>query len=234
MPHTRASNTDSNQRISVLNERLNQRLLAYATVAGAAGVSMLAMTQAAGAEVVYTATNRSIHQDSVLDLNNDGIHDYYFHGDFSICGTCTAFYVIGIKGNKMMSNAQPLASGITVGPDAEFRRGRDQMTDHCTCSGHSASGGPWLGVQNEYMGLEFRINGEAHFGWARFSVTDKAAITLTGYAYETIPLKPIVTGDTGGNDNADHNDKGDQSGSSAAPALQPAGLGQLALGAAAR
>ena len=215
----------------ILNNQLNKRLLSYVTAAGAAGVGVLAMTQPANAKVVYTPTNRSIVEDSRLDLNNDNIPDFAFHGPFAFCGTCTYLDVIALKFNKMMSNAQPLASGISVGPDGKFRGIKEEMTDFCTCSGHSAFGGPWLGIQNEYMGFEFNIKGAAHFGWARFSVTDEGAITLTGYAYETVSLKPIVTGDTGG----DNDDEGsvDQPGPAAA-SPHPSGLGRLALGAQGR
>lgn len=222
MPQPR---TDSNQQASDLSQRLNKPLLAYLATAGAAGVSMLAMTQSAEAKVVFTPTNRAITSGSRLDLNNDGTADFVFHGPFAICGTCSYFDVLANKTNKMMSNAEPLASGISVGPAYKFRGGRDEMTDYCTCSGNNGFGGPWLGVQNGYMGLEFNIKGEPHFGWARFSVTDKGAITLTGYAYETIAHKPIVTGNTGGDDRVD------QQGSSAPPELPTAGLGHLALGA---
>jgi hypothetical protein len=213
---------------SNLNDRLDKHLLAYMAAAGAAGVGVLAMTQPANAKVVYTSANRSIVEDSRLDLNNDGIPDFAFHGPFAFCGTCTYLNVMAIKFNKMMSNAQPLASGVSVGPDGKFRGGQGEMIFWCTCSGNPATDGPWLGIQNGYMGYEFNIKGAAHFGWARFSVTDKGAITLTGYAYETISLKPIVTGDTGGdNDDEDSADRPE----SAAASLQPSGLGKLALGA---
>ncbi len=222
MPTLHSSTLDSTRRqASNLTDRLNQRLLAYTTTAAAAGVSVMAMTQPADAKVVYTPTNRVISSDSRLDLNNDGIPDYAFHGPFAICGTCSYFSVIALKFNKLMSNAEPLAAGISVGPDDKFRAGKGEMLFECTCSGNPYSGGPWNGIQNEYMGFEFNIKGAAHFGWARFSVTDKGAITLTGYAYETVSLKPIVTGDTGGNDNDE--ESVDQSDTVAAPASQPSG-----------
>ena len=126
----------------------------------------------------------------------------------------------------MMSHAQPLEAGVAVGPGAEFNGGRVEMVAGCTCSGHSAYWGPWLGVQNEYMGFEFNIKGAAHFGWARFSSPTTGPITLTGYAYETISLKPIVTGDTGGGDDKDAVEQKEP----AAVSPQPAGLGRLALG----
>jgi hypothetical protein len=234
MPQIRTSNVDSNQidsnqQASSLNDRLNKHLLAYLATAGAAGVSMLAMNPSADAEVVYTPTHRAITARSQIDLNNDGIADYAFHSNLYICGTCGYFEVQALKVNKLMSNGAPLAVGVSVGPDGEFRRGAGEMINWCTCSGHPGTGGPWVGIQNGYMGFEFNITGAAHFGWARFSVTDEGAITLTGYAYETVPLKPIMTGDTEGSD-----DSVDQQGAEAAPALLPAGLGRLALGALGR
>lgn len=227
MPKIRNSNVDSDRQAFSSNDPLNKNLLAYLAAAGAAGVSMLALTQAADAEVVYTPTNRLITAGSRIDLNNDGIADYAFHSNLNICGTCGYFEVMALKVNKLMSYAEPLAAGVSVGPEGKFRRGAGEMIDWCTCSGDPGTGGPWLGIQNEYMGFEFNITGAAHFGWARFSVTDKGAITLTGYAYETVPLKPIVTGDTEGADD----ESVDQQGSDAAPKLPPASLGRLALGA---
>jgi hypothetical protein len=232
MPTLHSSNADStNRRPLNLNDRLDKRLLAYTAAAGAAGVSMLAMTQPADAKVVYTPTNRSIVSGSRLDLNNDGIPDYDFHSNLEICGTCGYFDVGAIKFNKVMSHAQPLAAGISVGPGGKFNAGGGSMINWCSCSGNPGTGGQWLGIQNEYMGYEFNIKGAAHFGWARFSVTDKGAITLTGYAYETISLKPIVTGDTAGNN--DNEDSVDQP-EPAAASPQPSGLGKLALGAQGR
>ena len=65
--------------------------------------------------------------------------------------------------------------------------------------------GPWVGkgngVRNRYLGLKFVVDGEVHYGWARLSVTlghdrqhGDVVGTLTGYAYETVPDKPIIAG----------------------------------------
>lgn len=225
MPRTHTSNHASDHQPFSLNDRLNKNLLAYMATASAAGVSLLAITQSAEAKVVYTPAHRPITVGSRLDLNGDGIPDFTFRSNLYICGTCGYFQVLAPKPNKFMSGGQPLAAGVSVGPSAEFHGGREIMVDWCSCSGNPSTGGPWLGIQNEYMGFQFNIKGQLHFGWARFSVTDKGGITLTGYAYETVALKPIMTGDTGGNDASV-----DQQGSVVAPELPPAGLGELALG----
>ena len=64
--------------------------------------------------------------------------------------------------------------------------------------GQFANGGK--GVRDRYLGLKFVINGQTHYGWARFSVSIPNAkvlnytAILTGYAYETEPHMPIVAG----------------------------------------
>jgi hypothetical protein len=69
--------------------------------------------------------------------------------------------------------------------------------------------GPWLnggkGVKNRYLGIRFQIKGQVHYGWARMTVTTTQrsfTATLTGYAYETIPGKPIIAGQTKEKDEA--------------------------------
>jgi hypothetical protein len=81
-----------------------------------------------------------------------------------------------------------------------------------SCSGYpgggSSTNGQWMYVNARYLGLKFEIKGEIHYGWARLAVTRNAikigensiGATLTGYAYETVSNKPIVTGKTKGMD----------------------------------
>jgi hypothetical protein len=76
-----------------------------------------------------------------------------------------------------MSSGQPLAAGVSVGPGESFNR-EDRMIEYCICSGEDIDTGPWVGVQNEYMGYEFAIKGSVHFGWARLSVTEHGVATL--------------------------------------------------------
>ena len=56
--------------------------------------------------------------------------------------------------------------------------------------------------QNRYLGVKFLINGQTHFGWVRLTVkSDKLlsiTATITGYAYETVPNKPIFAGTAAG------------------------------------
>jgi hypothetical protein len=74
-------------------------------------------------------------------------------------------------------------------------------------------------VQHRYLGFEFFIKGKVHYGWARMNVTFSGrtvTAVLTGYAYETVPNKPLITGKTTGPD---------------VITLRPGTLGRLARGA---
>ena len=68
--------------------------------------------------------------------------------------------------------------------------------------------------------LKFVIKGQTHFGWARVRTASiyPYKVFLTGYAYETIPNKPITTGATKGPD---------------VTTVYPTSLGHLAAGASA-
>jgi hypothetical protein len=74
--------TVSQRNQAQLGSRLEKRMLAYAAAAGAAGVGLLAMVPSAEAKIVYTSTNAVVTPNGyTLDLNNDGIADFYLvHG----------------------------------------------------------------------------------------------------------------------------------------------------------
>jgi hypothetical protein len=63
-------------------------------------------------------------------------------------------------------------------------------------------------LKNRYVALKFTVNGQFHFGLARvaFAVTSKNTFygLLTGYAYETIPNKPLNPGQRKGMDEIDN------------------------------
>jgi len=97
--------------------------------------------------------------------------------------------------------------------------------------------GPWVnggkGVKNRYLGIKFKINGRFHYGWARMTVTtiqNTFTATLTGYAYETIPGKAIVAGQTKGSDDTDNSIEQPNPAALTAPTPEPATLGALAKG----
>jgi hypothetical protein len=205
---------------SQFSATLHQNLNAYALSAAAAGVALLATTQPADAEIVFTPVNGQIASGSkyALDLNHDGVIDFTFQNDFHI--STTPFgddlnIVPAVKGNGIWQGArerynQPdaaaLRAGVSVGSGKPFIFQNVNMAYASLTALTYVSGGPWKNVTNRFLGLKFLINGEVHYGWARLTVlTDShreaVKATLTGYAYETIANQPILTGQISGTPN---------------------------------
>jgi hypothetical protein len=245
-----------------LSESIHQQLNMYAVAATAAGVSAVALVQPAEAKIVYTPAHvhlRAGQRPFPLDLNHDGIVDFYFLHSFSHFGGAHYFAACQLpksyhgafcfNTNRNTHSSNVIRAIVSMGSefDAALRYGaKIQHGDRFITSGREVLGevccynstnfwkGPWVnggkGVKDRYLGLKFKIKGRFHFGWARLTVTTSPhdfAATLTGYAYETIPGKAIVAGQTKGSD--DIVESPDEI--LTAPTVKPATLGVLALGA---
>jgi hypothetical protein len=125
---------------------------------------------------------------------------------------------------REQGHAAAFPPGARIGPEPEYGALMARVgifTNSRTYQGAWANGGK--GVKDRYLGLKFAINGKTHYGWARLNVkvgySNEVYINavLTGYAYETVANKPIITGKTKGAD---------------VVTVQPVSLGQLARGAA--
>ena len=232
---------------SNLSESINRRLNAYALAAGSAGVGLLASAQPAAARIVYTAAHIPIVQNGGLvglDLNHDGINDFQFSNTYYVeAGQRRpegfeqfALMVEPVqKPNQVLSFesgrtvcAAHLLKGKTVGPHGPFQPGHSFLPMDQGAGDFTSFNafGPWLKAKQGYLGLKFVIKGKIHFGWAHIQIAGESNPTITGYAYETIPNKAILTGQT-----KQLEDLGaDQPVSLSAPPTQPATLGLLAMG----
>jgi len=181
-----------------------------------------------------------------VDLNHDGVTDFSFsyvqwfgdEGEFvqgvragasnpgdAIWGRGVFTERIWVSNGRSCSSgfAAALPAGFNVRPNGAYlqKSGCWLMAWRGGSGSYPAPStfGQWMYVQRRYLGLKFMIGSEVHYGWARFSVTLQqrtVQATLTGYAYETIPNKPIITGKTKGPD---------------VITVDPANLGRLAQGA---
>jgi hypothetical protein len=234
-----------------LSDSLYRRLNLYALAASAAGVGLLS-PQALPAEIVYSPANVLIHTDETvpLDLNNDGLvdfelKDHSFKSTFG-GGAGTLSALPAQPGNEIWGHAayglhvaSALFRGAPVGTTGHFYSGGKLMANIEVNAGRGLfiSGScawAWGNVTNRYLGLKFTINGQTHYGWARLSVgcnsgSVTVSATLTGYAYETVANRPILTGQTQG-----RNDDVSPLVTGTATIGEPATLGRLALGAAER
>jgi len=218
-----------------LASSLEHRLSGYALAASAAGMGVLALAQPSEAKIVYTPTQVTIGRNGVyrLDLNRDGKVDFTVHDPAShlTSGNWKSLFASAPAGNEIAGSAgkyaflaSALERGARISQSRKFA-GRAMMAFNCSGSGcypySTRTSGNWVNVANRYLGLKFKIEGKVHYGWARLSTQfapfGTLSAVLTGYAYETIPNKPIVAGKTHGKD----------------VVVEPASLGHLARGASA-
>ncbi|MFZ0774083.1 MAG: hypothetical protein WCA49_22595 [Candidatus Sulfotelmatobacter sp.] len=192
-----------------LSESFMSNVNAYALAAGAAGVSIMALAQPAEAEIVYTPANATIpiNRGVTIDLTHDGTADFrFFFYTFAYHSFRGELSVYGVNGGGVIAGAgkyaSPLFRGKSIGPAQVFVPGaemfRSQGVDIYSSIYHRSVFGPWVNVQNRYLGVEFLIDGATHYGWIRLSSTvgkfKVATFTVTGYAYETVPDQPIKAG----------------------------------------
>jgi hypothetical protein len=206
-----------------LSASLHRRLNAYALVASATGVGLLALSQPAESKIVYTQTDFIIASGNsyyLLNPADQGVAPFIFWGTFvfqtsGVFGDRACFRPYGEGASILLAaNDLPVAlhAGSVIGQGENFGSGRS--------GGMLFTYGPYFGGtskhhkgnfkfdQKQYLGFKFSISGKPHFGWARvkpaihpyFKDTKYTNIRLLGYAYETIPNKPIIAGQThGGN-----------------------------------
>jgi hypothetical protein len=192
------------------SESTLQRLNLYSLAAGAAGVGMLALAQPADASVVFTPAHATIKPGEVfaLDLNHDGTTDVWIAIADQHSNTSTAFETMsanparggGIEITQSHGRfAAALPPGVRIPSYLGFSRGNVPMVAASENPGGQGMVGNWKDVQDRYLGIRFQINGETHYGWARFTThvnfgpRISILAELNGYAYETVPDRPIFT-----------------------------------------
>jgi hypothetical protein len=192
--------------VPTLPKPIRQQVNLYMLAASAAGVGILALTDPAEAEIVYTPTHVTIAPNRTigLDLNNDGTADFTIQNRLYISGVYARrddLIIIPKGANEILghASASALRQGVTVGPSGAFSAGAKSMAFGTDQVGSFYCSGDWNKVRGRYLGLKFTVDGATHFGWARVSTTCqlyKIEAVITGYAYETVAGKAITTGQT--------------------------------------
>ncbi|MGD0989529.1 MAG: hypothetical protein ABR874_17090 [Candidatus Sulfotelmatobacter sp.] len=239
--HTSTDSSLKSRDATQLTSALEKKLLGYAALAAASGVGILASAPNAEGKVVYTPTHQKLPINTAfsLDVNGDGIPDFSFLASTFLGGARRETYTFNsdagltvtgaVQSNEVCgvnAGVSALPAGTKVGPKGKFAASHFFMGLVSATDGEPPRYyGPWApsggNVKDRYVGLKFVIDGETHYGWARFNVQvrqplkGKVQAILTGYAYETVANAPIMAGDTSGTEEA----------------ARPATLGQLAAGA---
>jgi len=140
-----------------------------------------------------------------LDLNNDGIVDFYLKS----MGESWAFWIepsstehkinaLAAVSGPFESYIVPLNSDSLIYSNFENPLFYDSyggyiVMDFCE-SFPTYCSYSWAYNYDKYLGLRFVINGLAHYGWARLDVTNNIQWKLKDYAYNATPNKPIIAG----------------------------------------
>jgi hypothetical protein len=240
--------TFSARKAADLSTSLRGKIDMYGLAAAAAGLGIAALAVPAQGEVMFTPAHQEVGRDGLtIDLNHDGVPDFGVVFAIFALADSAGVLVSSLHGNRVLSGTSAngrqgwvanLPAGYHVGPNgAKFQRGgtfsskfgpAKVMFNCVDNSGLESCFGPWYKTQNSYVGFQFSIKGETHYGWARFKQDVFSAYEihtfLTGYAYETIANKPIVTGQTSG---------ADESATESETQRPSASLGMLSAGASA-
>lgn len=219
------------RKAQILPESLHQRLTSYALVAGATGVGMLAMMQPANAKVVYTPTHVVLPFGPTYIFFHDKFDDlvlFKVHETITAnIGTAVGIYPTGGVPWIGPNGVNDLKAGFKIGPKDTFSsKGGEMAAGFWYKDGGGFYRGRWAnggaGAKRRYAGLKFTVSDKTYYGWARFNICfphHSVRAILTGYAYETIPNKPIIAGKTTGKD---------------VITVHPGSLGHLASGTAGR
>ncbi len=211
-----------------LSDSLHRRLNSYALAATAAGVGVLCLARPGEAKIVYTKAHKRLAPNSLyqLDLDHDGIADFTLHRFWFGSTTDVLQVYADVNGNwiagvRTSVSYGEIAFALPAGKkvSSKLPSAGNFMAAQRSRKGSLSCYGYWAGVENRFLGFKFSIKGSTHYGWARLNVGCRKVrgldALLTGYAYETIPNKPIITGKTKGPD---------------VITLRPGSLGQLAAG----
>jgi hypothetical protein len=225
------SKTNHSPTKARIDAKLERNLTTYVAAAGAAGVSLIALSPRAEGKIIYTPANVTITNSTLqLDLNNDGIPDFVVVQGTAPYGSHLLVYPA--SGNAIRGVAGQAAAifrGVPIGPNEPFAASANFMAGFYSKAGYSFVEGNWANATNKYLGFKFKIGGTMHYGWARLNASAFTA-TLTGYAYEDIPNTRIKAGQTFGPVQKTASVSKKQT-ASLTQATQPATLGLLARGA---
>lgn len=185
---------------------------------------MLAAAVPAQADIIYTSTDQYIGPSRsytlILPGSPVGIYNFQFgtasgsphaNVDAFFAGGAHGMVPVGFNTNSFYAAA--LQRGAKIGPGGIF--GKFSYVNFAYAVNSDGSyryGGQFLN-KTAYLGFEFLLAGQEHFGWARVGVFQIGQFSLeahlTGYAYDTVANQPIRAGET----------------------PEPASLGLLAVGA---
>jgi hypothetical protein len=139
-----------------------------------------------------------------LDLNDDAFVDFIIGypppGSFLLLMPQANSEFVGEQTSASVVSPRPLdvntLIGDTLQPGLTWGANRADMAGYLVeqNGGGLVAVGPWAGVTNGLLGVQFDIAGESHYGWVRVTDRGPFVITIHEWAYETQPGIGIPAG----------------------------------------
>jgi hypothetical protein len=167
---------------------------------GAMSLAIAGVADAAG-QVVYTDVDPDfvggMGDSFAIDFDGDSTDDITVlqsnNGNYELVQALPA----GGNGVIAASNAgyfyaSNLAYGASISAGAGSFRSFGSF-----CAGVGYAGSQFCGTGEGYIGVEFAVGGDTHYGWVRVDVADSSNFIVLDYAYESTPNMAIAAGDMG-------------------------------------
>jgi hypothetical protein len=186
----------------------------------AAPVSGVTQPETPNGNIVYRKVNMVVgyNKQISLDVDADGVSDFNFFGQLIYHNEKPHLYLLvtpkTIKGSSVMvQNGEELViNALWSFPLEKETVVRENPVSGCIwteplmkafITGSSKTptseeySGLWIGKEQKYMGIRFKLDGKFHYGWVKLSHDKlKDEVTINDYAYSKLPEQGIAAGKT--------------------------------------
>lgn len=180
-------------------DSFTKKLAAYVAMCSA----FLAAQKECDAQIVYTNVEPdtligfgNLYESYSLDLNNDGITDFFFVNDSDVSSWSSNTYNLNIFQSPGVNKIIASSSSNSI---IEILLSGDTINFNQNFVLNNLRGPGWFanGPINGFIGLEFEKNNHTYYGWARlYSPNGADYLAVKDYAYNSIADEPIIAGET--------------------------------------
>ncbi len=166
---------------------------------GALSLAIAGVADASG-QIVYTDINPDFVGGAGatldIDFDGDGTTDVTIlqsnNGNYELV-QALPYSTNGVlaASNTGYFYASNLAYGAAISAGAGSFRSFGSL-----CAGVGYLGSQFCGTGEGYIGVEFDVSGNTHYGWVRVNVMDSSNFIVMDYAYESTPNMAIAAGDS--------------------------------------
>jgi hypothetical protein len=218
MPKKAAQNLKKSSKIA-FSHSLEKTVAAYAAAAAAAGVTVLAMAAPASARIVFTPSNAEVdcfNTNLLIDMNGDGVADFRLSGYEFSYGHGSGRLVINAVQRPDPASAAAIGSlryrgtyafaltpGETISSKQDFLKlSTFNITRLASISVSNRHLGFFRYTTDRALGVRFKFTSPivrevgVHYGWIGVQSLGDRSGQLSGWAYETVPNRPIKAGQT--------------------------------------